>query len=425
MSRQLHVLLALVCAFPATGFADATQQAIKRAIDIRHVIHQNPELSNRETETAALVANRLRELGIEVQTGVAHTGVIGILRGGKPGPVVGVRADMDALPVTEASGYPFASTKRTLFLDQEVGVAHACGHDIHVAVALGTAEILAGMRDELSGTVKFIFQPAEEGAPPGEKGGARLMLEQGVLDNPRPGALFALHSFPNFKVGEIGWVSGPTQASSDTIVITLHGKQAHGAWPHQSVDPIVMAAQVIQAIQTIRSRNMNPTDPGVVSIGMIRGGQRHNIIPASIEMRGTARAYDVAVQDLVEKRLHEILGGITQANGGSYELEYTRNNPALINHPALSEWARSSLNRSVGESGVKVALPVMGAEDFAYFANEIPSFYYRLGVLKPGTTSGALHTPDLRADDSAIEIGIRSMTGLLLDFLKENPNLDD
>ncbi|MCG8434074.1 MAG: amidohydrolase, partial [Gammaproteobacteria bacterium] len=306
MRGPLATLIALAVFTSTAKAADidaATKASNKQAIEFRHLIHANPELSNQEFETAELVATHLRSLGMDVKTGVAKTGVIGVLRGGKPGPVVAVRADMDALPVVERTNLPFKSTKRTTYLGQEVGVAHACGHDIHVAVGLGTATALASMRDDLPGTVKFIFQPAEEGVPPGEKGGASFMVEEGALERPRPDAIFALHSFPDFEVGEIGFTSGPTYASSDHFIIQIHGKQAHGAWPHLSVDPVVMASEVVQALQTIRSRNMHPRTAGVVSVGIIRGGERFNIIPEAVELQGTVRAYSEEVQDMVEARM--------------------------------------------------------------------------------------------------------------------------
>lgn len=424
MTVRTGILLA-ACLAAGTQAAAAAPNALERAIaqatEYRHQIHRNPELGNREFATAKLVAEHLRKLGLEVETGVAHTGVIGILRGGKPGPVVAVRADMDALPVTENSGLPFASTKKTEYLGQTVGVAHACGHDVHTAVQLGVAQYLAARRETLSGTVLFIFQPAEEGAPEGEEGGAALMLKEGVFDELTPDAIFALHAFPDFQVGEVGFTSGPAYASSDQFFIKLKGKQAHGAWPHLSVDPVLMAAETVQALQSIRSRNMDPSAPGVVTVGIIRGGERHNIIPETVELHGTARAYDETVQELMEKRIGEIVGGIAQAHGGDFDYEYRRGYPATINDAGLSAWARRSLENSVGADNVRNAKPVMGAEDFSFFANEVPGFYFRLGVVKPGTESGALHTPTFRADDGAIPVGIRAMAGLVTDYLQQQP----
>ncbi len=388
-------------------------------IRLREHIHQYPELGNREFKTAELVANHLRSLGFdEVRTGIAHTGVVGILRGGRPGPVVAVRADMDALPVTEDTPYPFKSTVRTTYLGQEVGVMHACGHDIHVAVQLGVASVLASMRDELPGTVKFIFQPAEEGPPPGEDGGARMMVAEGVLEDPAPSAIFGLHSFAEMEVGKVGFTSGPALAAVDHFKIRIVGQQSHGAAPHLGIDPVVMASQAVTAFQTIRSRNLPPLEPSVVTVGIIRGGTRFNIIPAVVEMEGTVRTYDPDVRDAVEQRMAEILAGIAAAGGGTFELDYDRGTPATINDPALGEQMLPSLVRAVGAGNVVDLDPTMGGEDFAYFANEVPGFFFRLGQVRPGGSSGGHHTPDFQADNSAVPVGIRAMTNLLLDYLE-------
>jgi amidohydrolase len=426
MRRTVFLLAALTAtrAVPLTaqyGRIDAAVERITPAIvEIRQHLHQNPELGNREFETAKLVADYLEELGFDrVDTGVAHTGVVGILVGGRPGPVIAIRADMDALPVTEDTPYPFKSTKRGTYLGQEVGLSHACGHDVHTAVQLGVANVLASMRDELPGTVKFIFQPAEEGAPPGEEGGAALMVEEGVLDDPAPEAIFGLHTFWNMEVGKLGYTPGPALASSDHFTITIRGKGAHGASPHLSRDPIVMAAQAVTLIQTIRSRNIPPLEPAVVTVGLIRGGTRFNIIPDDVYLEGTVRSYSADVQDLVERRLNEILDGVARAGGGSYELTYSRGVPATINDVALAERMAPTLAKVVGAENVEILPPATVAEDFSYFANRIPGFYYRLGTLKPGTVSGNHHTPNFMADDSAIPVGIRAMAYLVVDYLGE------
>ncbi|MDX1623531.1 MAG: amidohydrolase [Gemmatimonadota bacterium] len=433
MSRTRPGVLATLASLVllATGPAGVRAQDLHERIDaaverispeivrVRRTIHQNPELSNREEETAALVAGRLRELGLEVETGVAHTGIVGVLRGGRPGPVVAVRADMDALPVTERTDLPFRSTKRTTYLGKEVGVAHACGHDVHTSVALGVAVALAEVREALPGTVVFLFQPAEEGPPPGERGGASMMIAEGALEDPRPEAIFALHSFPDLQVGKLGWSSGPTFASSDHFIVTIEGKQAHGAWPHESVDPVVTAAQAILALQTIRSRTLDPTEPGVVSVGIVRGGERNNIIPESVRLEITIRTYDQAVRERIKERIREILDGVTGAAGASYEMEVIPYAPPTLNDAALAEMARESLVRTVGEEDVVEVEPVMGAEDFAHYAREIPGFYFRLGVEAPGKPSGGLHTPTFRADDSAVPVGVRAMARLVVDYLEE------
>ena len=398
----------------------AISKNLNTIIDLRHQIHQYPELGNREYKTAKLVAKHLRSLGIEVETDIAYTGVVGVLKGNKPGPVVAVRADMDALPVTEETDLSFKSTVKTTYLNKEVGVMHACGHDIHTSVQLGVASVLASMKRSLPGTVKFIFQPAEEGPPPGEEGGADLMLKEGVFANLKPSAIFGLHTHPGLAVGELGLTIGPAMAAVDHFIITIKGKQSHGAYPHKSVDPIIMATEAVGAFQTIRSRSLSPLEPSVVTVGIIRGGERFNIIPEQVHLEGTVRTYNPEVQDMVEYRRNKILEGITLAYGGSFEFDYDRGTPATINDPELAKQMIPTMERVVGKNNLKFLDPVMGGEDFAFFANEVPGMYYRLGVLKPGTTSGWVHTPTFRADDSCLEVGIRAMSNLVVDFLKSN-----
>lgn len=426
--RRLAVTALLAAtASAATAQARATDAQLTAAVErhapaiveMRHRIHQHPELGNRETKTAELIAQHLRALGMEVKTGIAHTGVVGILRGGRPGPVVAVRADMDALPVTENTDLPFKSTVRTTYNGQEVGVMHACGHDIHVAVQLGVASTLAGMRDRLPGTVLFVFQPAEEGPPLGEQGGAKLMLEQGVFANPKPSAVFGLHSFSAMDVGKVGWIEGPAFAAATEWRATVRGKQAHGAAPELSVDPIVMASQVVTALQTIRARNLSPFTPSVVTVGIMRGGERLNIIPAEVRLEGTVRTFDVGVQDTVERRMREIFDGITRANGGSFTLEFNRAYPLTVNDTTLARRSRPTMERVLGRANVVSIPPTTGGEDFSYFANTVPGFFYRLGTTKPGTQSGGHHTPTFRADDASIPVGMRVMSSLLLDYLSQ------
>ena len=414
---QASILLASPTFGQVAKIDAAVAQRLPEIVELRHRIHQNPELGNREFETAKLVAEHLRGLGLEVTTGVAHTGVVAVLEGGRPGPVVAVRADMDALPVTEDTPFEFASTVRTTYLGQEVGVMHACGHDVHTAVQLGVASVLASLAAELPGTVKLIFQPAEEGPPPGEEGGASLMVAEGVLEDPRPEAIFGLHTFAEMEVGELGYTVGPAFAAVDRFVIDIHGRQAHGASPHFSIDPVVMAAQAVTALQTIRSRTLPPLEPSVVTVGVIRGGERFNIIPASVHLEGTVRTYDPDVRDTVERRMGEILEGITRAGGGSFELDYLRSTPATINDPGLAARVLPSLEAVVGEDHVMEIEPTMGGEDFAEFANAVPGFYFRLGMVKPGTTSGGHHTPTFQADDGAVEVGMRAMSRLVVDYL--------
>jgi amidohydrolase len=397
--------------------AAAVDRLAPRIVEIRHDLHQNPELSNRETRTAGVVAQHLRALGIEVRTGVAHTGVVGVLRGGRPGPVVAIRADMDALPVTEDTPYPWKSTVRTEYLGNQVGVSHACGHDVHTAVQMGVASVLAGMRQDVAGTVVFIFQPAEEGAPAGEQGGAKLMLDEGLFTDLRPEAVIGLHTFAHMPVGQVGYTPGPAMAAADRFIIRIHGKQAHGASPHLAVDPIVMASQAVLSLQTIRSRNLSPFTPSVLTVGLIRGGERNNIIPEQVEMHGTVRTFDPAVQAEVERRMREILDGVTRAGGGTYELEYSRQTPVTVNNPELAARLRPTMERLLGAPNVVTVAPTTGAEDFGFFANVVPGFFYRLGTVAPGTTSGDHHTPTFMADDASIPIGMRVMTGLVLDYL--------
>ncbi len=406
--------------------ADAQHAAIDRAVDrlvpqiteIRHHIHENPELGNREVETAALVADHLRGLGFDdVRTGVAHTGVVAVLRGGRPGPVVAVRADMDALPVIEDTDLSFRSTRRTTYLGQEVGVMHACGHDVHTAVQLGVASILKSMQNELPGTVMFLFQPAEEGPPPGEAGGAALMLEEGVFSELRPEAVFGLHASAHLGVGRAAYTPGGALAAVDHFRVVIRGVQSHGAAPHLGIDPVVMAAQAVTALQTIRSRNLSPLAPSVVTVGMIRGGTRFNIIPGEVRLEGTVRTYDADVQDTVERRMREILDGVTRAGGGSFELEYDRITPVTINDETLTERSVPSLRAALGDGNVVESTPWMAGEDFSFFANEVPGFFYMLGTLADGTTSGDHHSPTFRADDGAVPVGMRTMAYTLWDYL--------
>ena len=424
MTRFLSptVLLTITVATSVTAQYSRIDAAIERVtpdiVEIRHHLHQHPELGNREFETASLIAEYLRRLVVDVvDTRIAHTGVVGIIRGARPGPGVAVRADMDALPVTEDTPYPWRSTVRSVYLGQEVGVSHACGHDIHMAVQLGLASVLASVRDDLPGTVNLIFQPAEEGPPPGEEGGAALMVKEGVLNDPQPEAIFGLHTMSDMAVGDIGYTPGPALAAADQFKVTIHGTGAHGASPHLSHDPVVMAGHAITALQTIRSRNLSPMEPAVLSIGLVRGGTRWNIIPETVELEGTVRSYSTEAQDLVERRMHEILAGVTAAGGGSYELQYERAIPVTVNDVALVDRLLPTLERAVGPGHVRRLEPATVAEDFSHFANEVPGFYYRLGTLKPGTTSGDHHAPDFQADDGAIPIGIRVMAYMVWDYV--------
>ena len=420
MKALLLGLLLVPAALSAQADAEvraAVDRLAPSIIEVRHVLHQNPELSNREFKTAERVAAHLRSLGLEVRTGVARTGVVGILRGGRPGPVLAVRADMDALPVREETSYPFRSTAKGEYLGKQVDVSHACGHDVHTAVQMGVASVLAPMRDRIAGTVVFLFQPAEEGAPPGEEGGAALMLKEGVFRDLKPEAVIGLHTFAQMEVGKVGYTPGPAMAASDRFIVTIRGRQSHGASPHLAVDPVVMASQAVMSLQTIRSRNLSPFEPSVVTVGVIRGGERFNIIPDTVTLMGTVRTFDPRVQDEVERRMREILDGVTRAGGGSYTIDYQRTTPVTVNNPDLSRRLRPTMERLMGAQNVVDVPPTTGAEDFAFFANTVPGFFYRLGTVKPGTRSGDHHTPTFMADDASVPIGMRVMSSLVLDYL--------
>jgi amidohydrolase len=404
-----------------TEIAAAVQGATPGAIALRHQVHQHPELSNREFETAKLVAARLRALGLDVRTGIAHTGVVGVLKGGIPGPIVAVRSELDALPVTEDSNLPFKSTVRSSYNDQDVGVAHACGHDIHIAAIVGVATVLAGMRQQLHGTVIFIFQPAEEGAPKGEEGGAALMLKEGLFGDLRPEAVFGMHSSGTADVGKIYYSLGATTAANDNFGILFHGKQAHAAFPQYSIDPVIMAAEAVMQLQTIRSRNLSPYDPSVLSVTMVHTGVRNNIIPDAATLGGTIRVFSDAAVQQTERRTREIVEGIAQGAGGSAEVEFYGKVPVVVSDPALVKRMLPALERVVGSANVQEAPPVMAADDFAFFAQRAPAFFFFIGTQKPGTTSGINHAPNFIADDSSIPIGIRAMTEVLLEYLRTTP----
>jgi amidohydrolase len=421
LAASAFITPALLAQQPDARVLAAVERQTAAAVEVRRQIHQNPELGNREVKTAALVADRLKNLGLEVRTGIAHTGVVGILKGAKPGPVLAVRADMDALPVTEETALPFKSTVRTTYLGQDVGVSHACGHDLHVAIQLGVASALAGMRDRLPGTVMFIFQPAEEGVPPGERGGAELMVEEGVLRSPKVDAIFGLHVNGSMddrgKLGRISYEVGPAAAASRAWYATVTGKPAHGAAPHMGVDPIVTASQVVLALQTIRSRNLSPTTPSVVTVGTFHAGERQNVIPPSVKLSGTIRSFANPVQDTIERRMREVFEGITRSAGATFTLEFGQAYPVMVNDTVLARRMAPSLRRAVGAENVRETQPEMGAEDFAFFAQEVPGFYFTVGAVKPGSTSGGHHTPTFLADDSAVVVGMKAMTIAILDYL--------
>ena len=389
----------------------------------RRDIHAHPELSNRETRTAELVAQHLRSLGLEVRTGVAHTGVVGVLRGGKPGRVVALRADMDALPVTEDVDLPFASKVRTTYNGQEVGVMHACGHDTHTAMLMGVAEVLAGMRSQLPGTVKFIFQPAEEGAPVGEQGGAELMIEEGALDNPKPEAIFGLHVFP-YPAGDIRYRPGGAMASSDRFQIVVRGRQTHGALPWAGIDPIVVASQIVLGLQTITSRQIDVTAaPAIVTVGAINGGVRYNIIPDSVVMIGTIRAFDAGVRTDIHRRVRRTAESIAQSAGATAEVVIdTAGNAVTYNDPALTEQILPTLRQVAGAAHVSLGPPLTAAEDFSRYQQRIPGVYFFLGITPPGTDPAKAapnHSPRFFVDEAALPVGVRALAHVAVDYLTQ------
>ncbi|HVE78459.1 MAG TPA: amidohydrolase [Gemmatimonadaceae bacterium] len=432
--RSILVLpLAAVGLLPASARAQRAADALGAEIDRRAAavlprvvawrrdIHEHPELSNREVRTGKLVADHLRSLGLEVRSEVARTGVVGVLRGGRPGPVVALRADMDALPVTEEVDLPFRSRVRAQYNGQEVGVMHACGHDNHVAILMGVAEVLAGMRERVPGTVKFIFQPAEEGPPAGEEGGASLMIKQGVLENPRPEAIFGLHVFP-FPVGQVTYRPGGIMASGDNLRIVVRGRQTHGALPWEGVDPIVVAAQVVTGLQTVISRQSPITvGPAIITIGSIQGGVRNNIIPDSVVMLGTIRTFDARMQDEIHARVKRTAEGIAAASGATAEVRITRVNPVTFNDSALTARMTPTLARVLGDSAVTTAPLTTTAEDFAFYQQVIPGMFFFLGVTPPDAdpkTVAPNHSPRFFADERALPAGVRAMAHLAVDYLR-------
>lgn len=393
-----------------------------KVIEWRRDFHQHPELSNREYRTAEKIANHLRSLGLEVHTGIAHTGVAGILRGGKPGPVVALRADMDALPVTERTPVPFASKVRDTYLGQEVGVMHACGHDSHMAILMGVAEILASMKDDLPGSVLFIFQPAEEGAPPGEEGGAELMLKEGLFDLIQPEVVFGLHISSDLDAGKIRYKPGSLMAAADEFRIVVHGKQSHGSRPWSGIDPITISAQIILGLQTIVSRQLDLTNqPAVITVGKFTSGVRNNIIPEQAEMIGTIRTFDTLMQRDIHQRIERTAKLIAESAGASAEVFIKRRYPVTFNNPELTRKMLPSLYAAAGEENVLVTKPITGAEDFSFYALKVPGLFFFLGG-KPHDISPAEaaphHTPDFYLDESGFKVGVKALCQLTLDYMK-------
>ena len=415
----------------APGFAAISDRAIEdaaRAVDAQVVewrrdLHQNPELGNREFRTSQKVAEHLKALGLEVKTGIAHTGVVGILRGGKPGPTIALRADMDALPVTEQVDVPFRSTVTTEYRGEKVGVMHACGHDAHTAILMGAASALVALRKDLPGTILFVFQPAEEGAPEGERGGASMMLEEGIFDLVKPEAAFGLHVFSTLNAGVIGYRSGPMMAASDRFRIVVRGRQTHGARPWGGVDPIVVSSQIVLGLQTIVGRQIDISQyPAVVSVGAIKGGIRNNIIPDEVEMIGTFRTFDPEVRRQIIERMTRTAQDIAHSAGATATVEIADdNNPVVVNDPRLTSRMLPSLAR-VGRGGQVKEIPyVTGAEDFAFFGQKVPALFFFVGSTPDGVEAAQApsnHSPQFYLDEGSLPVGLRAMTGVAVDYLQ-------
>ncbi len=410
-------------AMPAYDEVDAaTANLMPKVIEWRRHIHQYPELGNREVKTAKFVEDHLRRLGMEVRTGIAKTGVVGILKGSQPGPVIGLRADMDGLPVTERNSLPFASKEIAEYNGQKTGVMHACGHDTHVAMLMGAAEVLAGMKDKIRGTVMFIFQPAEEGPPAGEEGGAPLMVKEGVMDNPKIDAIFGIHVNSQTPIGVIKYKHGSIMAASDWFEIKIKGRQTHGAYPWLGTDPIAVATQIYTGLQMIVARRSDlPKAPVVITVGRINGGVRENIIPEELTMAGTIRTLDSDMQKDVHEKIRQTAKSIAESMGATAEVSIDKKAPVTFNTPALVDKMIPSLQKAAGKENVVAAEWVTGAEDFAFFGEKAPSFYFFVGGMPAGKTprdAAPHHTPDFYIDDSRLDVGVKAFAHIALDFRK-------
>ncbi len=426
--KRCFLALLLISSIFNVGFANgfgseidtATARVMPQVIEWRRYIHQHPELSNREFNTSKLISDYLKTLGIEVRTGIAKTGVVGILKGGQPGPVIGLRADMDALPVTERNSLPFASKEKADYNGQSVGVMHACGHDSHVAMLMGTAEVLAGMRDKIKGTVVFIFQPAEEGAPAGEEGGAALMVKEGVMDNPKIDVIFGLHINSQTEIGKIKYKAGAAMASSDWFSIKVKGKQTHGSQPWSGIDPIAVSAQIINGLQTIVSRQSELTKaPVVITVGKINGGVRENIIPEEMTMAGTIRTLDSDMQKDVHDKIRLTATKIAESMGATAEVLIETKTLVTYNTPDLVKKMLPSLEKAIGKENVIENEWTTGAEDFSFYGTKAPSFFFFVGGMPLGKNpkeAAAHHTPDFFIDDSRLDVGIKAFCNLVFDY---------
>ncbi len=420
------LLAVWLAAAPATAVLNDEVKSAAAAVEEqviawRRDIHQHPELSNREFRTAGLVAEHLESLGIEVTTGVAHTGVVGVLEGGQPGPVVALRADMDALPVVEQTGLPYASTERGTYNGKDVGVMHACGHDNHVAILMGAATVLAGMREQLAGTVKFIFQPAEEGAPAGEEGGASLMIREGVLENPDVDVVFGLHISQGDEVGGVSYRPRGTMASAQSFQIEVQGRQTHGAQPWAGVDPIIVGAHIVTALQTIVSRQLELTrGPAVVTVGTFQAGVRHNIVPDTAVMTGTIRTFDPDMRRQVHEKIERVAISVAESMGAEATVEIDAGVPVTFNDDGLTESMLPTLRDVYGAANVRLGEPVTGAEDFAFYQEVVPGFFFFIGGRPadvPLDQAIPNHSPLFYVDEGALVLGVEVMSRLAVDYL--------
>ena len=422
MKKILIALLLLVNGLTAQ---QSIQQDIleieDKLIEWRRDFHQNPELSNREFKTAEKIAKHLTDIGLQVETNIAKTGVVAILEGDQPGKVIAIRADIDGLPVTERNDLDFKSEVKTTFLNTETGVMHACGHDTHIAILMATAEVLSKHKDKIKGSIKFIFQPAEEGPPPGEEGGAKLMIKEGVLENPKVDAIFGLHINSQTPVGTIKYKTGGIMASVERFVINVRGKQTHGSQPWSGVDPILISAKIIDGLQTIISREADLTnEAAVITVGKITSGTRFNIIPESSEMIGTVRTLDPKMREMIEKRMKEMVEGIAKAYGGEASIIFQNNTSITYNDEELTARILPSLQTVAGEENVIIMKATTGGEDFSFFQEKVPGVYFFLGGMTAGNTeSFPHHTPDFMIDESGLLLGVKAFTQISIDYLNQ------
>jgi amidohydrolase len=426
--KRLFCGLFLIATLTGFGYAQDMSKQIDamvapimpKVVEWRRHLHQYPELSNREFKTAKYVENHLRSLGMEVRTGIAKTGVVGVLKGAQPGPVIGLRADMDALPVTERANVPYASKEKGEYNGQTVGVMHACGHDTHVAMLMGAASVLSQMKDKIRGTVVFIFQPAEEGPPAGEEGGAELMVKEGVMDNPKIDAIFGIHINSQTEIGKIKYKSGAVMASSDWFSIKVKGKQTHGAYPWLGVDPVAAAAQIYNGLQMIVSRQSELTkSPVVITVGKINAGVRENIIPEELTMAGTIRTLDSQIQKDVHEKIRLTAQKIAESVGATAEVSIETKTLVTYNTPELVKKMLPSLEKAAGKENVVETEWVTGAEDFSFYGTKAPSFFFQVGGMPKGKTpkeAAPHHTPDFFIDDSRLDVGVKAFVNIVFDY---------